>query len=170
MINKQIALDLFNLKYPLIELHGINDQGYCTCYKGSLCSCSGKHPVNFGWQDKVIKSEDELKAILERRPNANFGVVTGNGLVVIDIDPRHGGLESLEKIKDKLPTPEMTVKTGGGGYHFYYRTETPTGNKVNVLPGIDIRGEGGFVVAPGSKHKSGNYYVIEEMKGDTYAE
>lgn len=156
---------LFNLGYHLIELYGINEQGSCTCHRGSLCSCSGKHPVNFGWQDKVIKSEDELKSILENRPNANFGIVTGNGLVVIDIDQRHGGLESLEKIKDKLPFPEITVKTGGGGYHFYFRTENSTGNKVNVLPGIDIRGDGGFVVAPGSKHKSGKYYVIEKMKG-----
>lgn len=54
------------------------------------------------------------------------------------------------------------MKTGGGGYHFYFRTENSTGNKANVLPGIDIRGDGGFVVAPGSKHKSGKYYVIEK--------
>ena len=82
MINKQILFDLFNLKYPLIELHGINEQGYCTCYKGSDCSCSGKHPVNSGWQDKVIKTEDEIKSILEHRPNANFVLLQEMGLLL----------------------------------------------------------------------------------------
>lgn len=158
-------VSLMNAGYNLIELYGINEQGNCTCYKGEKCSCSGKHPVKFNWKDNFVKSEDELKNILKQHPNANFGIITGNGLVVIDIDPRHGGFESLEKIKDKLPIPEMTVKTGGGGYHFYYRTEETVGNRTNILPGIDIRGEGGLVVAPGSKHKSGAYYIIEEGVG-----
>ena len=80
---------------------------------------------------------------------------------MIDVDAQHGGLESLQEIKD-LVDPTMTVKTGGGGYHFYYSVDGSVKNRTNVLKGIDVRGDGGYVVAPGSKHKSGNFYTIEK--------
>ena len=162
MSNKiSVILDLFNQGFKMIELYGINEQGNCTCYKGSECNCAGKHPVKPKWQENYIKSVDELTEILKQRPLANFGIITGEGLVVIDVDARHGGLESLQEIKD-LVAPTMTVKTGGGGYHFYYSVDGSVKNRTNVLKGIDVRGDGGYVVAPGSKHKSGDFYIIEK--------
>ena len=158
------TLNLFNQGFKMIELYGTGSDGNCTCYRGQACSCAGKHPVKPKWQENYIKSREELEEILCRRPNANFGIITGNGLVVIDVDARHGGLESLEQIRD-LINPTMTVKTGGGGYHFYYTTDRVVKNRTNVLKGIDVRGDGGYVVAPGSLHKSGEYYVIETEKG-----
>jgi hypothetical protein len=159
----KIISSLIEQGYSLIELYGINEQGFCTCYKGEKCSCAGKHPVKSNWKDNFIKSDEELKNILKQHPNANFGVITGNGLVVVDIDKKSGGFESLKKIKDII-VPTFTVKTGGGGYHFYYKTSEKVANRVKVLPGIDIRGEGGYAVAPGSKHISGSYYEI--MRGE----
>jgi len=161
MSKEEIVINLFEKGYRLIELYGINEQGHCTCYRGAECSCAGKHPVRSNWQDNYIKTAEELDEIFSRRPMANFGIVTGNGLVVIDIDPRHGGFESLEQIKH-LIEPTLTVRTGGGGLHYYYSTDEKVGNRTNVLPGIDVRGDGGFVVAPGSKHVSGNYYEVEK--------
>ncbi len=102
---------------------------------------------------------------LKQRPLANFGIITGEGLVVIDVDARHGGLESLQEIKD-LVDPTMTVKTGGGGYHFYYSVDEAVKNRTNLLKGIDVRGDGGYVVAPVSKHKSGNFYTIENEENN----
>lgn len=90
----------------------------------------------------------------------NLGIVTGkiSGITVIDCDsPAAIDLAS----KKGLPTCP-TVKTGKG-YHFYYAYEPGVGNfqKRDDLPGIDLRGDGGFVVAPPSIHPSGAVYYWE---------
>ncbi|MFA5895205.1 MAG: bifunctional DNA primase/polymerase [Candidatus Shapirobacteria bacterium] len=86
---------------------------------------------------------------------ANLGVITGkiSGIVVVDIDPRHGGSDELFKTLETLK-----VKTGGGGWHYYFQYEDGLQNQVGIQPGIDIRAEGGYVVAPPSLHMSGNRY------------
>lgn len=96
-------------------------------------------------------------------PDAGIGVVTGaiSGLVVIDVDLRHGGdvsFEGLEREHGRIP---MTVecRTGGGGRHLYF--SHPGGlirNKVGLAGGVDLRGDGGYVVAPPSVHSSGIRY------------
>ncbi len=97
-------------------------------------------------------------------PDAGVGVVTGavSGLVVLDVDPAHGGQASLgrwEGAHGPLPAT-LEVETGGGGRHFYFRH--PGGvvrNRVALAPGIDLRGDGGMVVAPPSRHPSGRFYA-----------
>ncbi len=86
---------------------------------------------------------------------ANIGIITGkvSGIVVVDVDPRHGG--NNEKFKD-LGT--LAVKTGGGGWHYYFRYEDGLQNQAGIQPGIDIRAEGGYIVVPPSVHPSGNTY------------
>jgi hypothetical protein len=76
-------------------------------------------------------------------------------LVVLDID-----LGADEKFVEKLP-PTVTVYTGQGGHHFYYYTSTPVRNSAGTLgPHLDVRGEGGQVVAVGSIHpKTNNPYI-----------
>jgi hypothetical protein len=99
----------------------------------------------------------------ERWPDANVGIVTGrvSGLVVVDVDPRHGGgaaLRALERAHGALP-PTVESATGGGGRHLYFAH--PGGrvrNRVGLVPGIDLRGDGGVVVAPPSVHPSGRRY------------
>lgn len=164
MINRQeIFKKLIRNGFRLIQLHGIDSNGHCTCKDGATCPFIGKHPYHTGWQRMLITNENLIDEILKKYPFANFGIVTGNGLVVVDVDKKSGGFESLNKIKDIIE-PTLTVKTGGGGYHFYYKTNEIVKNRTKVLPGIDVRGDGGYVVAPGSKHKSGNYYEIMEGK------
>jgi hypothetical protein len=95
---------------------------------------------------------------------AGIGIVTGaiSGLVVIDIDVRHGGdvaLEHLEREHGRLPTT-VECQTGGGGRHLYFAH--PGGlvrNKVGLAPRVDLRGDGGYVVAPPSLHASGLRYA-----------
>jgi hypothetical protein len=96
---------------------------------------------------------------------ANIGIATGDGLIVVDIDAKSGGLESLAALLEhfgELPLTK-TVATGGGGKHFYYSYPAglSIGNKTAILPGIDIRGSGGYVVAPPSVHASGQQYRWE---------
>jgi hypothetical protein len=93
----------------------------------------------------------------------NIGIVTGaaSGIVVIDVDA--GGEETLARLEREhgpLP-PTVMARTGGGGRHIYFRHPgVPVKNDVKkrLAPGVDIRGDDGFVVAPPSLHKSGNLY------------
>ena len=88
------------------------------------------------------------------------GIVTGavSRIVVLDVDSPDG-MESLKKYNLHLP-PTPTVQTGGGGLHYYFRHPGyHCKNFTKKYPGIDFRGDGGYVVAPPSLHKSGNYYT-----------
>ena len=112
-------------------------------------------------------SEQDIRFWFHRREDLNIGIVTGerSGLVVIDVDPSHGGDESLERKEALHGGLSSTVQaiTGGGGRHIYFRH--PGGvvrNKVAILPGVDLRGDGGYVVAPPSLHISGKRYVWEK--------
>jgi hypothetical protein len=80
------------------------------------------------------------------------GVATGRGLVVVDAD-NAAGERALEEIG--LP-PTTTAKTARGT-HYYLRGSSR--NRAGALPGVDVRGEGGFVVAPHSVHPSGDRYT-----------
>lgn len=109
------------------------------------------------WEEfqKRIATEDEIKSWFTQWPDANIGIVTGSisKLVVVDIDPRHGGTNELFK---NYKTP--CSNTGGGGWHYYFTSDSIITNKAGLLPGIDIRGEGGYVIAPPSLHLSGLEY------------
>jgi hypothetical protein len=108
--------------------------------------------------------EDEIGRWFDRWPGDNIGIVTGrvSGLVVIDIDSKHGGDQSLYRLeKEHGPLPRtVEAVTGGGGRHIYYAH--PGGvvpNKIAIAPGVDVRGDGGYVVAPPSLHASGKRYA-----------
>jgi len=109
-------------------------------------------------------SEAEACGWFRQWPEAGVAVVTGaiSGLIVVDVDPGHGGDESLEKLEREHGTLTTMVecRTGGGGRHFYFAH--PGGfvrNKVGLAPGIDIRADGGYGVAPPSLHASGLRYA-----------
>ena len=93
-------------------------------------------------------AEEEARGWFRTWPDAGVGIVTGaiSGLVVIDVDRRHGGdvgLEKLEQEHGRLPTT-VECRTGGGGRHFYFAH--PGGlirNVVGLAPGVDLRADGG---------------------------
>lgn len=114
------------------------------------------------YQKKLV-SEQTLHDWFRRAPDYNVAVVTGalSGLVVLDVDPRHGGQESLRELErrhGKLPKTIESI-TGGGGCHMYF--SHPGGeihNRTNFKPGLDLRGDGGCIVVPPSVHPSGKRY------------
>lgn len=79
--------------------------------------------------------------------NYNVAVVTGNGLMVIDVDMKNNkdGLESFQPFLKYFPKT-FTVKTPNGGYHYWYLVNKDVPCKVNLYEGIDIRGEGGYII------------------------
>lgn len=115
---------------------------------------SDKKPIK-DWkefQDRIA-TEEEIKDWYKRLPNSNVGIVTGkiSGITVVDVEA--GG--------DISKWPEtFTVKTGGGGYHLYYKYQEGVRNGARICELTDIRGDGGYVVAPPSRHQSGNYYEV----------
>ena len=119
----------------------------------------GKKPV-VEWMEFQSRraTEEELVAWFSRP--LNIGIVTGklSGLTVIDCDSDEATQRAAEL---GLPTTAQ-VKTGKG-WHFYYAFEPDVANATAIhgMKGIDIRGEGGFVVAPPSVHESGAAYRWE---------
>jgi hypothetical protein len=87
----------------------------------------------------------------------NVGVATGNGLVVLDVDYIHDGGDALAELERRHGELAVTVsvETGGGGAHYYFGTArgARVGCSVGKLGrGLDVRGDGGYVVAPPSIH------------------
>ncbi len=149
----------------LIPLHSRKANGSCTCQNKS-CTSIAKHPrTRNGLKDASAEAE-QINSWWSSFPGSNVGLLTGraSGIVVLDIDLKSGGLNSLRKLQedyDQFPQTSC-VRTGGGGLHYYFKApEFPLKNRTNLLPGIDFRADGGYVVAPPSLHASGYLYEWE---------
>jgi hypothetical protein len=93
---------------------------------------------------------DRIAAMLTAYPAGLLAIRTGtvSRLLVVDIDPRNGG-----RLDPVLTAPTATVATGGDGWHLHYtHPGGPTAAKLAGHPGIDLKGDGGYVVAPPSIH------------------
>lgn len=128
----------------------------------------GKVPC-IAWQEFQNRHADEveIRRWFKRWPNANIALVTGpiSRLVVVDVDPAHGGEDSLREWQERngpLP-PTLEAISGGGGRHLYFHSADPVlRNRVGLMPGIDLRARGGLIVAPPSIHPSGAHYRWRE--------
>lgn len=155
-----------------IPCHAPDPTTKCTCRLKQQCVSPGKHPA-LPWQRFQTKAIDDDQLLVwfgdggmyERH---NIGLVTGaisGNVFVLDVDCGPGklgddSLHDLQMQHDDLPAT-METKTGNNGRHLFFRA--PAGVRIitdkNVLgPGVDVRGEGGFVVAAPSVHANGNSY------------
>lgn len=160
-----LALYYASRGWFVFPVHAL-DAGRCTCGKHD-CQNAGKHPIPKHGLNEASTDPERIRAWWKQHSYANIGIRCGmvSGLVVIDIDPRHGGDETwLELITTHGQEP-LTIEalTGGGGRHIYF---AHPGVKVktakNVLgPGVDVRADGGYVVAAPSIHASGRRYEWE---------
>lgn len=116
------------------------------------------------WQSEYVSSIEELDAMRKRFPNCNWGINCGkSNLTVIDLDVTAGkkGPENWEAflVEHGLTfKPSFVVRTHSGGLHLYYWGATLS-SPSKLGPGIDIKSVGGFVVAPGSVGKYGQYVI-----------
>ncbi len=119
---------------------------------------NGKRPVLEQWTKSPVTSMAEVELHWRGSCARNVGICTGSvsGLLVLDVDPRNGGDDTLADLVAEFgPLPStLVVATGGGGEHYFFRApEPPLGNsRSRVGPGLDIKCEGGQVVAPPSIH------------------
>ncbi len=165
----QDAIDLIKRGIRVMPVHSTayfgSDIG-CTC-GNRACRSIAKHPIFLKWQNIIEADVQTAKGWYLKYPWANLGVITGkiSQVVVLDIDPKNGGMVSLQELEKRFgEIPETPiVRTGSGGTHYYFRHpgyQIP--NRANMFGGgIDFRGDGGFVVAPESRHISGSNYEWE---------
>ena len=146
---------------------------YATEYGWAVfpCSSTSKKPLTPHGCKDAKKSVGAIKAWWNKWPDASVGVATGtaSNLIVIDedLDEDKGlnGYEEVsawERINGKLPDTALCI-TGRGGYHLYYRYDKDDiKNRAGLLDGVDVRGEGGYVIAPPSMHPNGTEYQWED--------
>jgi hypothetical protein len=117
-----------------------------------------KVPMIKGWPKFASADPEQIKQWWTKHPVANIGIATGpgSGIWVLDIDVKNG-VNGWSSIRDRFGNIDLNVNDLGvtspsGGYHLYYRWDSslPVTVAANVLPGIDIRGETGFIIAPPS--------------------
>lgn len=146
--------------------------GRCACPSGDECPNSLKHPLSDLAPNGCHSASTDAAVITgwwTRYPDANIGIATGQetGLWALDVDPRHGGdvtLDALEQRHGPLPQ-SLRARTGSGGAHilFVHPGDGRLSNSAGRLgAGLDVRGDGGYIVAAPSTHVSGRAYAWED--------
>lgn len=151
------------LKWAVVPLHSIGTVG-CSCKKPQ-CKSPGKHPRTLHGIKDATTDLDKIKNWWNMWPEANIGVATGkiSGFVAVDIDPRNGGTETVERLEQENSPLNIDVHalTGGGGLHVLYKYP-PDGLKGSKIKnGIDIKSDGGYILVAPSNHISGKDYAWE---------
>jgi Bifunctional DNA primase/polymerase, N-terminal len=162
------ALALAARELPVVPLHfPVQRRGVltCSCGKRDCGKNAAKHPfgplVPNGFKNATTDSK-QITEWWRCYPQLNIGVSTA-ALVVLDVDPRHGGYECLAALEEEYDVIPHTwcVRTGSDGLHIYLAAllgATISNSVCKLGPGLDIRAKGGYVVVPPSVHISGNRY------------
>jgi hypothetical protein len=160
-----VALEYAQAGWPVIPLHTPtgNADRPCSCNKPG-CESIGKHPRTMNGVKDATIDEAKIRRWWEQWPNANIGGALGPqaGRFAEDIDPRNGGDETQAGLVEKhgaLPAT-LTAGTGGDGFHFIFKWPAGyTGKLKGALGGgVDVKGEGGYIVLAPSLHASGKRY------------
>lgn len=155
------ALQYAGRGWRVIRLHTIID-GRCTCGRPTCADSRGKHPWGL---KRGLKDATTDREVIERwwraRPAANVGVLTGGGLVVIDVDSPANAQALARLAAAHGPFPPTVMVTTGRGVHLYFQGDIGGSHTVGETQ-LLIRGEGGYVVAPPSLHHSGRRYAWDD--------
>lgn len=151
-------------------------EGRCACPQGGNCHSPGKHPLTANGLHDASNDESVIREWWTRWPHANIAVPTGTHFDVVDIDGAHQAWGEFTK---QHGTPQhVGIAISGrpsGGLHLFC---TPGGQKTvpsgkrNLPTGVEIKGAGGYVIAPPSLHVSGRTYTwvrsidVGEITGD----
>jgi len=150
-----IAEPLAERGFKVFPVYGITPWG-CQCGKKE-CHAIAKHPIISGWKERASSSVDSISTWTKKWPKANVGILTGNKLLVVDVDD-----PSSPVSKEILPLlPETLSARTGRGFHHFYSVPLETPLSANAFGGLDVRYTGAYVLGAGSKHKSGKRYAWE---------
>jgi len=177
---KDYALLYVGMGWKVFPVWGVvdDDEGdrICACPLGAECDRPGKHPIAdvapSGLGDATSERQ-KVEAWWGRYPHASIGIATGavSGITVIDADVGDGkpGLINLTRLfapHGGVPST-ICVVTGGGGLHLYFKYNAALGTGTNVLAeAIDVRNDGGYVIAAPSHHYTGGQYKFREDRAE----
>ncbi|MCU7725249.1 bifunctional DNA primase/polymerase, partial [Actinoplanes sp. KI2] len=150
---------------PVLPVHTPDPSGGCSCDRGVHCDRPGKHPRLRHGLTEATTDPRLIDVWWSRWPDANVGLRTGVTMDVADIDSAEGWHGLTHLLGGQLPAGPR-VRTGSGGWHLWFHP-MGFGNRVGLLPGLDWRGAGGYVVAPPSRHATGGDYRWVRRPGDT---
>ena len=160
MSNKQIALQYLNKGLSVIPLVSPSMASPELSEEDFIKKC--KKPL-VGWKayQKRLPTVDEVAGWFDKWPDANIGIITGkvSGIVVFDLDSEH----AVEYADNEGGFPDTAKVKTGKGYHVYVKHPGfEIRNDVRKELDLDIRADGGYVVAPPSYHGNGNQYTWEQ--------
>lgn len=151
------------LSWSVFPIHTPSGK-FCSCHNPN-CKSVGKHPRTKNGLKAASTNHEVINEWWKMWPDANIAIATGkeSGFVVLDVDPRHGGEDSLDLLINQYGPLPNTIEaiTGGGGRHILFKSPGQIKNRTNILPGLDIRGEGGYIVVSPSLHSYGKKYEWE---------
>jgi hypothetical protein len=163
----QAALRYAALGLPVFPVAPVNRvTGQCGCKEGAACEAVGKHPL-VRWADKASADAEQIRSWWTWKPEANIGVPTGqrSGLVVVDVDRQHDGFETRRglEVNGYAFPPTVAAHTRSGGWHFLYAAPadrrvantTAALAGIGATPGIDVRGDGGYIIVAPSIRPTG---------------
>lgn len=159
--NRAAALGYATRAWWVFPVHSVIN-GACTC--GRVCGRPGKHPRTMNGVKDATCDPDIVGKWWSDHPESNIGIACGSSrLLVVDVDPRNNGDETfsdLEISHGRLPAT-LSCCTGGGGQHYYFDVQAiDSDQKSRILgQGVELKGTGGYVVAPPSMHFSGKRYL-----------
>ncbi|MDP8969803.1 MAG: bifunctional DNA primase/polymerase [Actinomycetota bacterium] len=136
--------------------------GGCSCRRPD-CASPAKHPLKHRedlehGKDDATSDMTTVATWWKRWRDANIGIRPPAGVVVLDVDPRHGGdVALLELTRQHRPLPEtLTARTGSGGLHIWLSYAGPARGR--LCRGVDVKTHGGYLVVPPSLHVCGGRY------------
>ncbi len=136
------------------------------------CKPRSKTPATQNGFKDATTDEEQIRRWWTENPKYNIGIPTGevNRIWVLDVDGEEG-YESYGKFRGEIDRHTPQVKTGSGGLHLYFAwsENLGLGNYVKSIPGLDVRTDSGYVVAPPSVHESGKAYVWQGGREPTEA-
>lgn len=153
--------------YPVFPTFGILD-GRCSCGYEKCIKDAGKHPRVNAWGERASTDIEQIAKWWTKWPESNIGLPTGerSGVLVLDVDRKNGkdGTLWLDAMRPDIPDGPSAV-TPNGGVHLFFKYPAGSGITISsdkVSRGVDVRGDGGYVVVDPSVGLNGVGYLWED--------
>ena len=151
----EAALEYAARGWACLPLHTPLPGGACDCPRGADCDSTGKHPRTERGLKDATRDEATIRRWWKTWPAANVGLAVPDGYVIIDVD----GQEGVDALREgNYALPPTAIQATGNGCHYVYRTAQRLAPKVGLLPKVDLRGPGSYIVVAPSVHYSGVVY------------